>query len=173
VLRKWQKCCKLGVILRTERSSIHGYLPTVQMASPKPRLFCCVSADSLRYPLSYRDLQEMMCERGLHVDHTTIYRSRTTLRTRTGEAMPAPSQNHERLVARRRDVHQSEKGLDVSVSCRGFSGKHFGIFAQPHKKYSSGQTLLLNSACRCVGYLVYPFQNQERTGHAGNLNATY
>ncbi len=28
----------------------------------------------LRYALSYRDLEEMMCERGLQVDHTTIYR---------------------------------------------------------------------------------------------------
>jgi IS6 family transposase len=28
----------------------------------------------LRYPLSYRDLEEMMLERGWHVDHTTIYR---------------------------------------------------------------------------------------------------
>ena len=28
----------------------------------------------LRYPLSYRDLEEMLLERGLHVDHTTIYR---------------------------------------------------------------------------------------------------
>ena len=28
----------------------------------------------LRYPLSYRDLEEMMRKRGLHVDHTTIYR---------------------------------------------------------------------------------------------------
>ncbi len=28
----------------------------------------------LRYPLSYRDVEEMMRERGLHVDHTTIYR---------------------------------------------------------------------------------------------------
>lgn len=28
----------------------------------------------LRYPLSYRQLEEMMRERGLHVDHTTIYR---------------------------------------------------------------------------------------------------
>jgi transposase-like protein len=27
-----------------------------------------------RYALSYRDLEEMMLERGLHVDHTTIYR---------------------------------------------------------------------------------------------------
>ncbi len=28
----------------------------------------------LRYALSYRDLEEMMAERGLNVDHTTIYR---------------------------------------------------------------------------------------------------
>ncbi len=28
----------------------------------------------LRYSLSYRDVEEMMLERGLHVDHTTIYR---------------------------------------------------------------------------------------------------
>src|SRR5438270_1799554 len=28
----------------------------------------------LRYSLSYRDLEEMMLERGLHIDHTTIYR---------------------------------------------------------------------------------------------------
>jgi len=26
----------------------------------------------LRYPLSYRDLEEMMAERGLRVDHSTI-----------------------------------------------------------------------------------------------------
>lgn len=28
----------------------------------------------LRYPLSYRQLEEMMIERGVEVDHTTIYR---------------------------------------------------------------------------------------------------
>jgi transposase, IS6 family len=28
----------------------------------------------LRYSLSYRDMEEMLRERGLHVDHTTIYR---------------------------------------------------------------------------------------------------
>ena len=55
----------------------------------------------LRYPLSYRDLEEMMRERGSHIDHTTIYRSRAMLRTRTGEALQIPSQAHERLVTRR------------------------------------------------------------------------
>jgi transposase, IS6 family len=34
----------------------------------------------LRYPLSYRNLEEMMRERGLHIDHTAIYRSRAALR---------------------------------------------------------------------------------------------
>ena len=33
----------------------------------------------LRYALSYRDLEELMGERGLSVDHTTIYRSRPAL----------------------------------------------------------------------------------------------
>jgi transposase-like protein len=33
----------------------------------------------LRYALSSRDLEEMMLERGLHVDHTTIFRSRPAL----------------------------------------------------------------------------------------------
>ncbi len=28
----------------------------------------------LRYPLSYRNLEQMMLERGLTVDHTTVYR---------------------------------------------------------------------------------------------------
>ena len=28
----------------------------------------------LRYSLSYRDLEEIMAERGLCVDHTTVYR---------------------------------------------------------------------------------------------------
>ena len=28
----------------------------------------------LSYPLSYRDIEEMMLERGIHVDHSTINR---------------------------------------------------------------------------------------------------
>ncbi len=43
----------------------------------------------LRYSLSYRDLEEMMLERGLHVDHTTIFRSRAALCPRTGKALSA------------------------------------------------------------------------------------
>jgi transposase-like protein len=49
----------------------------------------------LRYSLSYRDLEEMMRERGLSLDHSTIYRSRAALCPRTGEALSAASQSHQ------------------------------------------------------------------------------
>ncbi len=45
----------------------------------------------LRYSLSYRDLEEMMIERGLCVDHTTVYQRLqvgSTLRPPSGEAVP-------------------------------------------------------------------------------------
>jgi transposase-like protein len=53
----------------------------------------------LRYALSYRDLEEMMRERGLHVDHTTIYRWGKPLRSRVGEALPSSSEGHQRFLA--------------------------------------------------------------------------
>jgi transposase-like protein len=53
----------------------------------------------LRYSLSYRDLEEMMAERGLSVDHTTIFRSRAALCSRTGQAMPTPSEGNNGLLA--------------------------------------------------------------------------
>lgn len=49
---------------------------------------------SLRYSLSYRDLGEMMAERGLHVGHTMIYRSRSALCPRMEAAWPGPTQTH-------------------------------------------------------------------------------
>jgi transposase, IS6 family len=37
----------------------------------------------LRYSLSSRDLEEMMLERGLHVDHTTIFRLQSSAMPRS------------------------------------------------------------------------------------------
>ena len=45
----------------------------------------------LRYALSYRDLEEMMEERNLTVDHTTIYRSRSGLCSGIGEEITPSS----------------------------------------------------------------------------------
>jgi transposase, IS6 family len=48
----------------------------------------------LRSSLSYRDLEEMMLERGLQVDHTTIYRSRPALCPRARQTLPTSPQSH-------------------------------------------------------------------------------
>ena len=53
----------------------------------------------LRYSLSYRDLEEIMLERGLHVDHTTIYRSRAALCPRARSTMPPAPQKHNGVLA--------------------------------------------------------------------------
>jgi hypothetical protein len=73
----------------------------------------------LRYSLSYRDLEEMMAERGLQVDHTTIFRSRAALCPRIGPTVPIVSKSHDGLLARRRDVCQGQRLLDLSVSGAG------------------------------------------------------
>ena len=39
-----------------------------------------------KYGISYRDLEEMMLERGLAVDHTTLYRWGSALRAGNGNA---------------------------------------------------------------------------------------
>ena len=41
---------------------------------PEPALILCAVRWSLRYSLSFRDVEELLRERGLEVDHTTIWR---------------------------------------------------------------------------------------------------
>jgi transposase-like protein len=91
VLRKWQECGKLGVILSTERNSIHGYLPTIQMASLPSRNYFAVCP--LVPPVSAQ-----LSEPGGDDDRARItYRSHdnlplgAALRTRTGEALQISS----------------------------------------------------------------------------------
>jgi transposase, IS6 family len=46
----------------------------------------------LRYGLSYRDIEELLAERGIEVDHVTVYRwvqRFTPLLIRRGPALPA------------------------------------------------------------------------------------
>ena len=62
-------------------------------------ILCCVRW-YLRYALSYRDMEEIMAERGLSVDHTTIYRSRSAVRPRIGEALSSLPEGYDRFLAR-------------------------------------------------------------------------
>jgi transposase-like protein len=40
----------------------------------EPEIILCGVRWSLRYSLSYRDVEELMLERGLRVNHTTVFR---------------------------------------------------------------------------------------------------
>src|SRR2546425_1352258 len=74
---RWLCCKKKADLLKWREKSKRGFT----MAEQHPFKWRHFEAEIillcvrwyLRYSLSYRDLEEMMRERGLHVDHTTIY----------------------------------------------------------------------------------------------------
>jgi len=43
----------------------------------------------LRYGLSYRDVEELLVERGIEVDHVTVYRWVATVHAASGRGSPA------------------------------------------------------------------------------------
>jgi hypothetical protein len=51
-----------------------------------PELILCAVRWYLRYSLSLRDVEELLAERGLVADHTTIWGSVATLKAVTGDA---------------------------------------------------------------------------------------
>ena len=55
----------------------------------------------LTYPLSYRQVAEMISERGWTINHTTIYRARAEIWTGIGEALPVTIAPDKRLVTGR------------------------------------------------------------------------
>src|SRR3981081_3326905 len=74
----WLYCKKKADLLKSGKTSKRGPSMTEQNPFkwrhfPADIILLCVGG-YLRYSLSYRDLEEMMLERGLHVGHTTIYR---------------------------------------------------------------------------------------------------
>src|SRR4030088_2850518 len=74
----------------------------------------------LRYALSYRDLEEMMLERGLHVDHTTIYRWVQQYAPELEKLCRPHLKACNDSWTSGRDVHQHQKSVDVPVSGGGF-----------------------------------------------------
>ena len=70
----------------------------------------------LRYSLSYRDLEEMMAERGLRVDHTTIYRWVQRYAPELDKRCRPHLCSLQRFLESGRDLHKSEESLDVSLS---------------------------------------------------------
>jgi len=104
----------------------------------------------LRYALSYRDLQEMMLERGSPVDHTTIYRW----------VQPYAPELERRCRPHLKGTNDSWRVDETYVKVKKVwmylyravdSQGNTLEFLLSEARYGSGQTLLLESAC-CASY---------------------
>ena len=72
----------------------------------------------LRFKLSFRDLVEMMAERGIYLAHTTIALD-STLCPRIRKALEPLRMPSRQLLARRRDLREDQRPLAVTLSrCR-------------------------------------------------------
>src|ERR1700689_5706063 len=70
----------------------------------------------LMFPVSYRDLELMLLDRGVEVDHTTIFR---WIQAYAAELEKRIRPHLQRLLAGRRNLHPGEGTLDVSLSGGG------------------------------------------------------
>jgi transposase-like protein len=105
----------------------------------------------LRYSLSYRDLEEIMLERGLHVDHTTIYRwvqhYAPELEKRCRPHLKATNDSW-RVDETSIKVKKVWMYLYRAVDSQGNT---LEFLLNSTRNASLGQTLLLKSAC-CAPY---------------------
>ena len=73
----------------------------------------------LRFSLSYREVEELLAERGLLVDHVTGLEMGATLRPGIGTTFALEAQTDQRLLAGRRDVRPGQRQMGILVpSCR-------------------------------------------------------
>ena len=49
----------------------------------------------LRFSLSYRDVEELLAERGLHADHVTVWRWVQRIRARIAAVLTPPPEAHQ------------------------------------------------------------------------------
>ena len=101
--------CRRPVVV--ERSSFAGYRFPPEVILLAVRWY-------LRFGVSYRDVEELLAERGIDVDHVTIFRwvQRFTPGVdRCGAPVPACRR---RLLVRRRDLRARRRHLAIRLSGR-------------------------------------------------------
>src|SRR6266567_3867286 len=69
----------------------------------------------LRYSLSYRDLEEIMVERGLSVDHTTIYRWVQRYAPELEKRLCCENSKDAVIALSRKDCNRREKLLSLKL----------------------------------------------------------
>ncbi|MGA7312778.1 MAG: DDE-type integrase/transposase/recombinase [Silvibacterium sp.] len=78
----------------------------------------------LRYSLSLRDVDELLEERGLHVNHTTVLALGAGLRPGVGATTATASQANKQVLAGGRNLRSREGSLVLLVPGHRFQGCH-------------------------------------------------
>jgi transposase-like protein len=92
----------------------------------------------LRYGLSYRDLEELLAERGIEVDHATLYRwvQRFTPLLIDAARPVRPG----RAVVRRRDLREDFRGLVLRLPGRRPAGQVIDVYVSQRRDIASART---------------------------------
>jgi transposase, IS6 family len=69
-----------------------------------------------RYGLSYRDVEELLAERGIEVDHVTVYRWVQRFTPAAGRRRPIRPPRTGRPVVHRRDLREGQRSLALRLS---------------------------------------------------------
>lgn len=70
------------------------------------------------YAPSRRNPEEMMAERGIPVDHSTVHRWCPQAAGGAGQSVSPPQTPHRKELARRRDLHKGQGRMEILVLCR-------------------------------------------------------
>ncbi|GHO50520.1 hypothetical protein KSX_86830 [Ktedonospora formicarum] len=101
----------------------------------------------LRYVLSYRDLEEIMLEWGLRIDHTTIYRW-------VQRYAPELEKRCQPYLKACNDSWRADetnlkikKSLGLSLPSRRFRREHTGVSLEPDARCRGSETFLPENTC--------------------------
>src|ERR1700682_2569268 len=90
----------------------------------EPEIIVCAVRWYLRFSLSYRDVEELLMERSLPADHTSIWRWVQCYAPELNKRCRRRIETNQRLLAGRRNLHLPRRELAVPVSFRRFHRRH-------------------------------------------------
>jgi hypothetical protein len=93
-------CCEPG--LTSDRLQMRRNRPALFKGRHfEPEMIILCVRSYLRFSLSYRNVEELIAERNLHVDHVTILALGSAIRTGNEPPLPAGTAKHKPVVAGR------------------------------------------------------------------------
>ena len=93
----------------------------------------------LRYPLSFRQLEEIMSERNLSVDHVTIWRWVQRYSPELNSRCRPAFTEHQSILASRRDILPGGGQVDLFISGGRFGRRHHRFFLEREARRGFGQ----------------------------------